>query len=132
MEADLLDYFWHSSQRGNKLRLLRQLAAIVIPRPEDWDRGAIRAQMGASTAILTSDACFLCDNASRVLHWHHLIQVQHGGSNTFRNFVALCPSCHGRVHPWLKVWPVSAVKGWYCVGDVAQQASHRTAKQERG
>lgn len=125
LEQNVLDVFWASADAGHKLALLRYVAEFVVPRPDDWDRAAIREAMRDSTGMLTADDCFLCGNTARVLHWHHLIQIQNGGSNTLRNFVGLCPSCHAAVHPWLETWRQN-VKGWYCVGDVNTQRAQTT------
>ena len=43
--------------------------------------------------------CFVCWRLPQC--WHHVIQLQHGGTNTQGNRVALCHKCHRRIHPWM-------------------------------
>jgi 5-methylcytosine-specific restriction endonuclease McrA len=33
-----------------------------------------------------------------ILEDHHIIQVSHGGGDTFANLIALCPYCHTLFH----------------------------------
>jgi 5-methylcytosine-specific restriction endonuclease McrA len=32
---------------------------------------------------------------------HHIIQLQHGGSNRKANLVRICEWCHAAIHPWM-------------------------------
>lgn len=43
-----------------------------------------------------SGKCILCNNS--IEHYHHIIHKSKGGSNTIKNFVGLCNSCHTKVH----------------------------------
>jgi len=122
-ETDWLDYFWTLARvDADRLLLLEQCAAIAVSRPADWDRAGIRTGMSLTTVRLTADACFVCRSAERHLYWHHIIQVQHGGSNDPRNFVRICHACHRRLHPWLPA-PTSLEnrRGWVAVRDFASR-----------
>lgn len=98
-EEYALDTFWQRVREGaDKLEMLRAFAEIAILRPEDWDYEGGRAH--AHEHHLSHHGCFVCQ-ANGVIDWHHVIQIQFGGSNYFRNRVPLCDACHRAVHPWL-------------------------------
>jgi hypothetical protein len=97
-QARVLAYFWTMVRTDcDRLALLRQLSAVAIHRPQEWDRAAVRAEELPSPPV----ECFVCKVRDRRIHWHHVIQVQHGGSSEMVNLVGLCGRCHARVHPWL-------------------------------
>lgn len=97
-EPAALDQFYAEAVPGVRLAALRRFAEVAIVRPPDWDYAAIR---NAAPRALRMSECFGCRAADVELHRHHVIQVQHGGSNYIRNLVGLCEACHGDVHPWL-------------------------------
>jgi len=43
--------------------------------------------------------CRACLKKAEVTH--HLVQLQHGGTNYFMNRVPLCRNCHKKIHLWL-------------------------------
>ncbi len=43
--------------------------------------------------------CWVCRSRSTVTH--HIVQVQHGGTNVKANLCRLCDGCHAAVHPWM-------------------------------
>jgi len=45
--------------------------------------------------------CWACRNGKSDVR-HHIVQVQHGGTNAKKNRVPLCHGCHRVVHPWLR------------------------------
>lgn len=100
-EEAAIDQFYAEANAGQRLAALKRFAEIAIVRPADWDVNAIRA--GRPSVQLHAERCFACHARSRQLHWHHIVQIQHGGSNYARNLVAICDCCHGEIHPWLKV-----------------------------
>ena len=107
-EDRVLDWFWGMSRdiRVDRLWLLLQLTYVVIQRPATWDTEAVRREHetqygGTDTVKLTYRECFACSSRA-TLYAHHVIEVQHGGSNTWRNKVPLCFPCHQYLHPWLK------------------------------
>ena len=115
-EIQAVNEFWYQSRKdgADKLALLRAFAEIAIIRSIDWNPQKIREE--ADTLRLHGTACFGCWKDATVLH--HVIQIQHGGSNYVRNRVALCEACHGSVHPWLKAsrrgrgeW--TSIGGWF-------------------
>ncbi len=101
-EVNILGWFWLMQRRyPERLFLLQQMSAIVISRPADWNPAAIRAeheQGGQSWS--RARECYCCHSRNR-LYRHHIIEVQHGGSNHQDNQVALCFACHKAIHPWL-------------------------------
>lgn len=111
-EDSVLDYFWLMSRRGaGPLTLLLQLTHVVIARPADWDRAAIRREHergpGPLGPSLSKQRCFACLGSGN-LYFHHIVEVQNGGSNALRNRAALCFPCHQYLHPWLKEEPGDA------------------------
>ncbi len=45
--------------------------------------------------------CWACLGWADVFN-HHIVQLQHGGSNHHRNLVRICGECHRVIHPWLR------------------------------
>ena len=115
-EAQVLSYFAQAANdpEVDRIALLHQLANMaVVPRVADaryWTRRNQRAYH------LKFERCFACRNADRYMVWHHVIQVQHGGSGSAGNLVGLCEDCHARVHPWLESTGRER-RGWVRVGD---------------
>lgn len=130
-EPDVLDYFWAmASSDADRVALLQQLAEVAIRRPADWDGGSVRFGAAGTTARLTADACFACHTTEKHLYWHHVIQVQHGGSNDPRNLVRVCHACHRAVHPWLPApTTVENRHGWVSVGDLVAHVVERWSHQ---
>lgn len=104
-EASALDFFWLTHRQGaDVLPLLLLMSRVVIARPADWDPAAIRREHESGKswgARLDRSQCFACEERNRRRYLHHLIEVQHGGSNHWRNQVPLCFPCHQYLHPWL-------------------------------
>lgn len=99
-ETRALEAFWQLNELVvNRPEILRVFARVVIVRAPDWDYADVRRR-GCELA-LSAEICFCCCTAGRRLYWHHVIQVQHGGSNAPRNLVHICHRCHAAVHPWL-------------------------------
>lgn len=84
--------------------------------------------MAMGTELLTADKCFTCRSGERHLYWHHVLQVQHGGSNHPRNFVRICALCHKRVHPWLPMPDtMENRRGWVLIGDYMRHVTDAVA-----
>jgi 5-methylcytosine-specific restriction endonuclease McrA len=111
-EDRVLDWFWTMARSDCDRRWLLRVVAdrVVIGRKVTWNRRDVRrehrakcgGEYGDSAAVkLTyADGCFSCGRGDELAP-HHIIQIQHGGSNTLRNRVPLCPTCHRTVHPWM-------------------------------
>lgn len=124
-EERVLDYFYVMSRDlgVDRMALLKQLSDVALERPREWDRTAVRLAMAGVKLQLTADGCFCCYSREWQLVWHHIIQVQHGGSSAPRNVVAICVRCHRTLHPWLE--PVTSADhrwGWTRLGDLAKRA----------
>ncbi len=109
-ETDALNYFWLMMRDGAKpLTVLGWMSKVVIQRPPEWDRAKIRAEhelgLGKFGARIRKTDCYGCQANDRNLYFHHIIEVQNGGSNAPRNTVPLCFACHKVLHPWLTVEP---------------------------
>lgn len=102
-EEKILAYFRTMVREdADRLALLAQLAAVAVRRPDDWSPEAVREEHDATKYRgYSSDKCFCCRTGDRRLYWHHVIAIQHGGSNVWDNKVAICLRCHGTIHPWL-------------------------------
>lgn len=121
-EGQALSVYYRDIARpdADRIAVLRMFAEVAIHRPAEWDPQRVRAD--ATRHHLHADVCFGCCSGDRPIAWHHILQVQHGGSNTPRNRMALCDACHAAVHPWLAATPRRR-KGWTGVGDMAASAA---------
>jgi hypothetical protein len=119
-EHAALDQFYAEASVpcGDKIAVLKRFAEIAIVRESGWDVAAVRA--ASHNHRLIAYQCFGCGRSSRqvALNWHHVIQIQHGGSNVLRNYVALCSVCHAAVHPWLTA--STRPKGFTSLVDIAR------------
>ena len=105
-EQMLLSTFWFEIRRGYpRLELLLAYTRLKVLRADDWDPEAIRVahrtNQGQPGSMRLDKACCFSCGANVQLYAHHIIEIQHGGSNTIRNQTALCFDCHQYLHPWL-------------------------------
>lgn len=121
-EAALLDVFWCriSDRPDGRLQLLQKMAELVVPRAADWDQSAIREQAHQCVVKHKESACFVCSRDGLKLYLHHVIQVQHGGSNSLRNHVLICLRCHSRIHPWLPEERPGEEREFVSIADLAR------------
>lgn len=129
-EEAAIDEFWRRTRDENadRIALLRAFAEIAILRPRSWDYEAERA--AADKHPLYALQCFACRSESS-LHWHHIIQIQHGGSNYLRNRVAICAACHADIHPWLAPgFEGRRLGGWTQLGDCFDDRNMPRLKKE--
>lgn len=102
----LLREFWTRIERGDD-----KLATLVVWADLRPARRTVRCQYAVRrehnhqrlTATWKGKPCFVCSELAS--QEHHIIQVQHGGTNRRDNKVRVCTSCHGKIHPFLK--PIS-------------------------
>jgi len=113
-EHAALDQFY-SEAETDRVGALKRFAEVAIARPADWNPAQIRAE---SHAVL-GPVCFACGAHRRAMVSHHIIQIQHGGSNGPRNRVTICEPCHSAVHPWLPKATRTTRSGWSSFVDVA-------------
>lgn len=84
--------------RGIVAALCEAAAVIVARDRSEWDYDDIRkAEHGPIVAV----CCYACGQRDVRLIRHHIVQIQHGGSNRLRNIIAICQHCHAQIHPWL-------------------------------
>lgn len=129
-EREALDEFWRAAQTGARLELLRAFAEIALMRQEGWDPASVRAEktfLRPRVQLSSQEGCFACLGRGIPLHEHHVIQLQHGGSDTARNRVLICEACHGKIHPWLATG--SPRKGWASVSEMAASATVQKARE---
>jgi len=95
--------FWKELERcesyAKRLEVLRKAAQRKFIEVPDSLLEELRDQFDAmKKAIIETKIipCALCTKPSR--HRHHVIQLQFGGPNHVSNLIALCDSCHTRVH----------------------------------
>jgi hypothetical protein len=128
IEAVLIELFWWYVKSGaDRLELLKLYAVQPVTRSADWNDANIRADATARAARLSADQCFSCGTGDRRLYWHHVVQVQNGGSNHPRNFVAICYRCHAAIHPWLPPDRKGEQRGgeWWSFRDGLEDAQRR-------
>jgi hypothetical protein len=133
-EEDALVEFWKAAgdYSTDRLALLRAFAELAIVRPADWDTAEIRRD--SLDPRLRAEGCFCCRKDWRAYHWHHVIQIQFGGSNYVRNRVPLCGTCHGAIHPWLPASRLTA-GSWFHIGGLdakSVEMLQRLRKRETG
>ena len=125
-EDRVLDYFWLMDRQGaDRHELLLQLREVRVQRPSDWNKRKIRHWHEVEKMRVGRGTCFCCRKSGPVVD-HHLVQIQHGGSNDLRNRVALCFVCHRRVHPWLE--DTTPVTGFVRVRDVLASVAARLVR----
>lgn len=99
-----LTRFWTHCNRYDmspsaRLARLKEFAEIVISKPKrrirSWQRNNF-----VTGFCRRGSRCFACGLFAKVRH--HIIQIQHGGSNSKENIVPLCIGCHAEIHPWLQ------------------------------
>jgi hypothetical protein len=134
-EDEALRAFWQAAGdlASDRLALLRAFAEIAIVRPADWDFDAERAAPSHMVGSITlyAEDCFVCRREARKLNWHHVIQIQHGGSNSPRNRAAICDGCHAAIHPWLPDLPrYGRVKGWSSLSEIAPAALEQAMRRK--
>lgn len=79
-----------------KVRPKRHKEHVLVPLHE------LRARANRITRTrFPFGACWACGSWAELFR-HHVIQLQHGGTNCHLNFVKICEMCHAEVHPWLK------------------------------
>lgn len=57
-------------------------------------------QRGNPRGLTLVGQCWCCQGWSDVFN-HHIVQLQHGGTNDRLNMVRICGECHRGIHPWL-------------------------------
>lgn len=119
-EHALLRAFWrdYEADHGRRLEILAAYAEIALLRPPEWDYDGIREAAWRHT--FTAHGCTACGTGDRPLAWHHVIQVQHGGSNVPANRIALCEACHAAIHPWMPPVARLAPNGWTSLEQLAE------------
>lgn len=127
-EPWILSYFWLLVKKdADRRELLELLTHVIVQRPPKWNPAAIRRDHDASIATFgiggLERACFVCRTTARRLYVHHVVEVQHGGSNDPKNRVALCFPCHQHLHPWLETEPVPLKRaGWESMSEIGARA----------
>lgn len=120
-EPQWLAYFWECArdERIDRLELLSKMASVAVSR---YALPAVREQSVIERQNISTfhQGCFVCRRLERSMVWHHVIQVQHGGSAHIQNQVSLCQACHADVHPWL-VPHVKTAGGWTSAGGLVRQ-----------
>lgn len=107
-----LDRFWDEVEESTpviRLAVLLRTARLRVDgdgdgEPQHLVRSARRHARG--TAPPQVSLCWVCEQPRR-LRWHHVIQLQHGGSNHPRNRVPICDEDHAYIHPHLPIPPVT-------------------------
>ena len=101
--SDALQEFWFlvESSSEPRLVLLQRFATVHIPLGREHARATRRRfqHRDRTKEHEAAEPCFVC--GKRATQRHHIIQVQHGGTNRANNLVPICGNCHTAIHPWL-------------------------------
>jgi hypothetical protein len=124
-EAYVLAWFWMMVRQGApRMAMLQILTTVRVWRPKEWDRAAVRREHEEwvlHDCNVDHRHCFMCDNTGR-LYFHHVVEIQHGGSNHGQNKVPLCFRCHQILHPWLTEEPEpQRSSGWTSIASMAKR-----------
>lgn len=100
---ELLNRFWSRVRSGEqRLGLLREYAAIVVGSQTAETKQKRRGRFARSHRRGNeAGECWCCASHADFRERHHVIQIQHGGTNRPDNIVSVCRDCHRAVHPWL-------------------------------
>jgi len=93
-----------------KLNLLKAMTGISISSPnyvarqkqrKAFNNGRDNQEKLTDPRVIKmfsmkNKVCFVCEGEPH--HRHHVLQIQFGGSNSFRNIVHVCRSCHKEIH----------------------------------
>jgi len=100
-QEDVLAEFWERADKAktitDRLDLLREFADRRVVRVKAYRtirRSGPRQTWGKWV-------CWACRRKAQTV-CHHIVQVQHGGTNAEMNRTRLCRGCHAVVHPWLR------------------------------
>lgn len=98
----MLDRFWAEFWNSRtRILVLRRYADIKVQSQSSY---IARRRGSGDIARPLRQSCHACQ-VQRATIRHHIIQLQHGGSNRQRNVVYLCGQCHAEIHPWLMEAP---------------------------
>ena len=61
-------------------------------------RKAIPKDVRDQVLVAAMHRCCLCPDHEDVVDLHHVIQISEGGPNTEDNLIAVCPTCHAKIH----------------------------------
>lgn len=84
-----------------KLNELKKYADKVLTRKESYNEIRTEHDKNKQNFFNKWKHCFICKKMN-VQHIHHIIQVNHGGSNDEGNLIGLCKNCHSDIHSWMK------------------------------
>jgi 5-methylcytosine-specific restriction endonuclease McrA len=96
---------WKATPVGpDRLGLLVEWARVTVRARSDAELSMIRRGFNASKDEWRGHAgvglCHACGrDGSRV--WHHIVQLQNGGTNSPNNLVKVCQPCHAVIHPFM-------------------------------
>lgn len=133
-EEYALAWFWMMQGHGAApMDLLEVMTQVTTERPVKWDPAVIRLQHDTWVAQFgkhAGETCFGCKTGRR-LYWHHVIELQNGGSNHPRNRVSLCFFCHKQLHPWLTEEPTGdRMGGFESVGNFMRRIGRFAHKRK--
>ncbi len=97
-EDEVLSSFRLRSDNGDKIKLLVECSSAVVVNDIPYTERRSKFDREYKSRH-DKGVCFACNNESE--HYHHIILLKHGGSNSDGNLVWLCGECHKKVHPWL-------------------------------
>lgn len=110
--TSVLQEFWAAIRAGESpLTLLQNTADTRLTRRPARSPHAVRREHNAHrlSAPYKARPCFVC--SERATQEHHIVQIQHGGTNRAENKVWVCTPCHRQIHPQMAEPPATAPIG---------------------
>lgn len=94
---------WRATPVGpERLRLLVEWAHVVVVCMTSRGLARRRVEFNASKDVWRGHAGYgVCASCGRQgeRNWHHIVQLQNGGTNSPNNLVKVCRPCHAVIHP---------------------------------
>lgn len=102
-----IDEFWITfngcKTTHDRLQLLCRFANPPWKRIDNNLRLLMRKKFGRNWSKLLAGIgpeCGCCE-VNRWTEKHHIVPLGYGGLNENRNLLAICPTCHDVIHPWM-------------------------------
>lgn len=107
---------WRVTPFGpERLRLLVEWAHVIVAERSARNLSIARRAFNASKEWRGDAGTGMCGACGRTGEraWHHIVQLQYGGTNSPKNLVKVCRPCHAVIHPHIPMTeedPITAAR----------------------